>query len=340
MGGSERMIRPGCRWGTWLIALLGTAMPLHQGSARPQLGLDQTSLTSGTVQSVSDTHLVLLIDQDKSVAHQPRVRVRFTFTPQTYLLWGAQHLPAAELHRGDTAMVRYHERSGEKSLESIWVLVARARELSPTQTAEAQAKAAYIQANQHMDAARLRQALPYLDQAILLHPEFMDAYGRRGYAYAALGMLEADQLAQLQYRERALADYTAVIEQGIKRGVIAAVWYNNRGVIYRQLQDNSHALQDFSMALHIEPTYISALQNRASVRRALGDWEGALHDLTQVIELEPEIGKWYCQRGQIWFGQEATAQARQDFQRCLALDPSLRERYREAIDQLHRKPQG
>jgi hypothetical protein len=59
-----------------------------------------------------------------------------------------------------------------------------------------------------------------------------------------------------------------------------------------------------------------------------------------VIGLEPQNGKWYCQRGQLWLGQEATAQAQQDFQRCLTLDPSLQERYREAIDQLHRKPQG
>jgi tetratricopeptide (TPR) repeat protein len=191
-----------------------------------------------------------------------------------------------------------------------------------------------------MEAALLRQALPYLDQAILLQPEFLDAYGRRGYAYATLGMLEGDQQVQQRYRERALADYTAVIEQGMKRGLIAAVWFNNRGVLYRQLQDSAQALQDFSMALQIEPTYISALQNRAAVRGALGDWQGALHDLTSVIGLEPETGKWYCQRGQIWFGQEATAQARQDFQRCLSLDPSLRERYREAIDQLQRKPQG
>jgi tetratricopeptide (TPR) repeat protein len=218
--------------------------------------------------------------------------------------------------------------------------VARAQELSPTQSAKARAEAAYAQASGLMEASHFRQALPYLDQAILLQPGFLEAYGRRGYAYATLGMLEADHVAQQGYRMRALADYTAVIAQGLKRGLTSAVWYNNRGVLFRQLQDNSQALQDFTMALQIEPTYISALQNRASVRRALGDWQGALHDLTQVIGLEPQIGKWYCQRGQVWFRQEATAEARQDFQRCLALDPSLHELYREAIDQLQHKPQG
>jgi tetratricopeptide (TPR) repeat protein len=138
----------------------------------------------------------------------------------------------------------------------------------------------------------------------------------------------------------ALADYTTIIDRGMKSGLMAAVWYNNRGVIYRQLQNNPHSLQDFTKALQIDPTYISALQNRASVRRAIGDWEGALQDLTQVIDLEPQIGKWYCQRGHLWLRQEASARAQQDFERCLALDPSMHERYREVIDQLPHKLQG
>ena len=327
-------------WGTLLIALVGTAVSLREGSARPQPGLDETSVVSGTVQSASDQHLVLITDQARSAVRQSDVRLTFALTPQTHLRWGAQRLSAAELQRGDVVTVRYHERSGQKVAQAIWALVARAQDLSPTQTAEAGAEAAYTQASHLMDEARFLQALPYLDRAILLQPGFLDAYGRRGYAYATLGMLEADHAAQQRYRERALADYTTAIDQGMKRGVMTAVWYNNRGVINRQLQNNPHALQDFTKALQIDPTYVSALQNRASVRRALGDWEGALQDLTQVIGLEPQIGKWYCQRGQLWLRQEATAQAQQDFERCLALDPSMHERYREAIDQLPHKPQG
>jgi len=283
---------------------------------------------------------VLICDRDNSVLDQTGLRQILVLTPDTQLLWGTQRLEAAKLQPGDVVIVRYHVRSSQKVAQAVWALLARVQELSPTQTAEAGAEAAYAQAGHLMDTAHVRQALPYLDQAILLQPAYLEAYGRRGYVLATLGMLEADHAAQQSYRERALADYTTVIDQGLRRGLIAAVWYNNRGVIYRQLQDLPHALQDFTMALRIEPTYISALQNRASVRRIVGDWEGALHDLTQVIGLEPQIGKWYCQRGQLWLGQEATAQAQQDFQRCLALDPSLQERYREAIDQLQRRPHG
>jgi tetratricopeptide (TPR) repeat protein len=334
------MARRWCRRGMLLIVLAGTAMPLREGSARPQPGLHEASAASGIVQSVSAQQLVLITDQTRSVTRHAGVRLTLELTPETQILWGSQPLGVAELQCGDAVVVRYHEQADQKVAQAIWALVAGARELSPTQTAEASAQAAYARASHLMEAAQFREALRYLDQALRMQPGFLAAYGRRGYAYATLGMLEADPALQQRYRERALADYTTAINEGMKQGLTAALWYNNRGVLYRQLEDDPHALQDFTMALLIEPTYIAALQNRAAVRRALGDWPGALADLTQVIGLEPQTGKWYCQRGQLWLRQEATVQAQQDFQRCLTLDPSLHERYREAIDQLRHKPQG
>jgi len=319
---------------------MGIAVPLREGEARPLPALHATSVVSGTVESASDEHLVLISEKEKSRLGQAGLKLTFVLTPDTQLLWGTQLLTGTDLHPGDAVIVRYHEQSDRKVVQAIWALLVRAQDLSPTQTAEFGAEAAYIQAGHLMDAAHVRQALPYLDQAILLRSKYLEAYGRRGYAYATLGMLEGDHAAQQNYRKCAIADYTTAIDQGMERGLMAAVWYNNRGVIYRQMEDNPQALQDFSMAVQIEPNYISALHNRASLRHTLGDWEGALQDLTQVIGLEPQIGMWYCKRGQLWLGQEATAQAQQDFQRCLALDPSLQERYREAIDRLQRKLQG
>jgi len=334
------MVQRRCRWGILLLAFVGLAIPLPEGSARPLPGLSETSVVSGTVQSATAGLLVLITDQNSAARGQADRRLVFVLTPYTQLLWGTQPLVAAQLHPGDAVVVRYHVRTSQRIAQAVWTLLARAQDLSPTQTVEVGAEVAYTQAGHLMEAAHVRQALSYLDRAILLQPGYLEAYGRRGYAYATLGMLENDHAAQRNYRKRALADYTAAIDQGTERGLTAAIWYNNRGVIYRQLQDTSHALQDFSMALQIEPHYISALQNRASARRTIGDWEGALQDLTQVIGLEPQIGKWYCQRGQLWLGQEATTQAQEDFQRCLTLDPGLQERYREAIEQLQRKPQG
>jgi tetratricopeptide (TPR) repeat protein len=282
--------------------------------------------------------LVMTADEGLSGARQEAERLTFVLTSATQVLWGTQQLAAVQLHRGDVVMVRFHEQSGEKIAEAVWALVARARELSPLETAETEAEDAYARANHLLETEHLREALPYLDRAIHLHPGFLHAYSRRGFVYATLAALEEDHLAQLRTRERALADYTTAIDEGSKHGLMAATWYNNRGVLYRQLQDSEQALQDFTAAIRVDPTYVLALNNRAQLRRALGDAEGAVEDLTQVIGLEPEVGKWYCQRGALWQRQEAMARAQQDFQRCLTLDPSLREQYPEALEALRRAP--
>ena len=78
-----------------LIMLVGTAMPLREGNARPQPGLHETSVIRGTVQSASDTQLALIPDEDQAVTRQAGMRLTFVLTPQTQLLWGTQRLAAA-----------------------------------------------------------------------------------------------------------------------------------------------------------------------------------------------------------------------------------------------------
>src|SRR5262245_55062284 len=180
------MSRRGSRWGTLLIVLVGIIIPPREGSTRPLPGLDETTVVSGVVQSTSETHLVLLIAAEQLVPYHSGARLTLALTPQVQLRWGSHHLAAAELQRGDIVIVRYHEQAGQKVVQGVWALVARAQELSPTQTAEARAEAAYTQASRLMETSNFRQALPYLDQAIVLQPGFLDAYGRRGYAYATL----------------------------------------------------------------------------------------------------------------------------------------------------------
>ncbi|HEX9869279.1 MAG TPA: hypothetical protein VGC99_11920, partial [Candidatus Tectomicrobia bacterium] len=75
------MIRRRCRWGTLLMALVGMAIPLQEGSARPLPGLHETSVVSGTVQSASADHLVLIYDQDNSVLGPAGLRLTFVLTP-------------------------------------------------------------------------------------------------------------------------------------------------------------------------------------------------------------------------------------------------------------------
>jgi tetratricopeptide (TPR) repeat protein len=328
------------RWGTLIMVLVGTTMPLWEGQARLPQESEAAFIVGGTVQSTTADRLVLIADEGRLDARRAPEKLTFVVTSETQILWGSQHLAAVELQYGDVVIVRYHEHSGQKVAGAIWALVARARDLSPAHTAEAAAEAAYAQANRLLEAAYVQEALPYLNRAIALWPKLLRAYSRRGYVYTVLAVQEADAATQQRSRARALADYTAAIDMGRQQGVIAAGWHNNRGVLYQQLEDHEHALQDFTVALRIDPTYGLAWRNRAHLRRILGDWEGALADLTQLIDLEPGVGKWYCQRGALWQRQEAAGMARQDFQRCLTLDPSLREQYPEGTDAARRESEG
>jgi tetratricopeptide (TPR) repeat protein len=296
-----------------LLALVGTVMPWQEAQPRPYPEAHAAAMVSGVVASASAERLTLLDGQTQA-------GLTLALTADTQLWWGAQPLAAT---------VRYAQRRGEPVALAVWALAARTRQLLPTRTAAAAAESAYAQANRLIEAARVREALPCLNQAVRLHPGFLQAYGRRAYVYATLATSDA---VQQTYRQRALADYTKAIDEGGKHGLSAAVWYNNRGVLYRQLQQEQRALEDFTAALHLEPGYVVALQNRAHLRRALGDWQGALEDLTRMIALEPQVGKWYCQRGAIRLRQGSEGPARDDFQRCVALDPSQRERYPEAAE--------
>jgi len=317
-----------------LVGLVGMTMTLRQAHARQQPGPQEAPTVSGTVASASPERLTLVVDREPSASWPGAEKMVVALTPGTQLMWGAQQLAATELRSGDMVTVRYVEAAGHKVAETIWALSARLREFAPLQTMAASADEAYQLATRLTEKSRFHEALPYLDQAILMRPHFLRAYVRRGYTYAALAVLEAHQDLKQAYRQRALADYTTAIDEGLKSGFHASEWYNNRGVLYMQLQDNQHALEDFTAALHIDATYVLALTNRAAVRRSLGDWDGALADLTQALTLQPNVGKWYCQRGVTWLQQGDKRQAQQDFQRCFDLEPTLRERYTKTIEKV------
>lgn len=47
------------------------------------------------------------------------------------------------------------------------------------------------------------------------------------------------------------------------------------------------AESDCSEALRLDPTYVKALQRRATARERLGSLRSASHDLNEVLKLEP-----------------------------------------------------
>jgi tetratricopeptide (TPR) repeat protein len=135
-----------------------------------------------------------------------------------------------------------------------------------------------------------QKAVTYYTHAIILNPNFEDAYYNRGIAYAEIGSTEA-----------AINYFNQVIEFGGENP-----WaYISRAKLYYQLGYNSQgekdsmvgflsgsqllesgnyseAIQFYTYVLELDPNNTEAYSRRSIARSAMGDYQGAMKDLQQV----------------------------------------------------------
>jgi len=90
-------------------------------------------------------------------------------------------------------------------------------------------------------------ALAAYSQAIVLNPNYTQAYNNRGVACRALGD-----------KQGAVDDYNQALR--INPNLEAA--YNNRGIARSQLGDKQGAIADYNQALRLNPNYAEAYYNR------------------------------------------------------------------------------
>jgi tetratricopeptide (TPR) repeat protein len=136
-----------------------------------------------------------------------------------------------------------------------------------------------------------QEAVIYYTHAVVLNPDFEDAYHKRGAAYAQIGDIEA-----------AISDFNRVIEfgnenpwaylmraklyyelgynyQGEKDGIIAYMLLGNQ---LSASGNYTEAIESYTTALKIDPNNAEAYNRRSTARSAIGDYQGAMEDLQQV----------------------------------------------------------
>ncbi len=89
-----------------------------------------------------------------------------------------------------------------------------------------------------------------------------------------------------------------------------------------QLQNFDEALQDYNMALEIEPDNAFAYINRGMTKKMLNDFDGAISDCNRAIQLNIFFTEAYIKRGIIYHDNKNFKQAVQDFNQSIKFEPN------------------
>ena len=157
------------------------------------------------------------------------------------------------------------------------------------------------------DLELYHEAIAAYDQAILLKPDFADAYCYRGVAKVQLGQYSA-----------AIADYDMVIRFDSTDAYV----YYFRGIAKAGLNQYDAAIVDYDAAIRLKPDYASVYYNWGVAKTQLGEYGAAITGFDAAIRLEPDNASTYVERGIVkaQLGQHDAAIA--DYDMAILLAPA------------------
>lgn len=112
-----------------------------------------------------------------------------------------------------------------------------------------------------------------------------------------------------------------------------AVTLNNRGNAHDDLGNTEAALEDYTQALRLQPTFAEAYFNRSFVLYKLERYDDSLRDLDRVIALAPELAAAYFNRSFVLLQKGLVARAIADVDKAVQLEPGNRN-YRQQLEEL------
>jgi len=109
-----------------------------------------------------------------------------------------------------------------------------------------------------------------------------------------------------------------------------------QGIEYRQQENKSLAMEEFTRAIELDPGYYYAFYNRALIYYQNGDLGSCLADYNKAIELRPDNVYWTIERGFLYLELGDREKAIIDLERSqeLGLPPEYKQRVEEALAQL------
>jgi protein O-mannosyl-transferase len=107
----------------------------------------------------------------------------------------------------------------------------------------------------------------------------------------------------------------------IKKYPNVMVAYNDRGEVYLQRKEYDKAMEDFNMAIKIEPNFM-AYTNRGKVYEETKEYDKAIADYNQAIKVEPSRMEAYINRGNTYYKIKEYDKAIDDYNQALILNSS------------------
>lgn len=152
----------------------------------------------------------------------------------------------------------------------------KAIQLNPTHVRYIGMKAEYA-----MSAGDTVLAKQSFLKAIDINPDWYKPYAQMGILLGE----ENDANKALEYFNKAIEVYDESSQKEL------AILYNNRGTIYGKANKYDLAVNDFTAAVRIFPTFADAYSNRAFAKLKLGRQKEAELDCTRALQLDPNSGK-------------------------------------------------
>ena len=134
-------------------------------------------------------------------------------------------------------------------------------------------------------------ALNDFNKAIQLYPGYSEAYFNRGLMYHRT--FKPLLIDEQEGYRKAMENYSMAIS--INSTYINA--YSNRAMVYVFQEKYTSAFKDFSKILELDPNQAEAYFNRGLVKNMIGDSDGANKDFRNATELEPQFKKRLIQLG-------------------------------------------
>jgi tetratricopeptide (TPR) repeat protein len=114
-------------------------------------------------------------------------------------------------------------------------------------------------------------------------------------------------------------------QQAIELDPNSAVAHYDLGTVYDRQGEKSQAISQYTATLVIEPTFTDALFNLADDTSS-SDPTSAANLYRQVLTLQPSFAAAWLNLGFLLQAEDKTAEAKADWARAVALEPSLASR--------------